>query len=143
MNEDDTDIIKKSILKLRKICNKLRKPKKKVKKINRQKALFGPKTPKNRDIQKKILFTPGALFIFKLGTAITVPGVNLDTKSLGFLDIVNAMSGGAFEKASIFALGVMPYMTASIVIQLLAMVIPALERLTKEGGEEGRQKRIE
>ena len=51
--------------------------------------------PKNRDIQKKILFTLGALFIFKLGTAITVPGVNLDTKNLGFLDIVNAMSGGA------------------------------------------------
>lgn len=90
---------------------------------------------KNRDIQKKILFTLGALFIFKLGTAITVPGVNLDTKSLGFLDIVNAMSGGAFEKASIFALGVMPYITASIVIQLLSMdIIPYLSDLRNQGG---------
>ena len=91
--------------------------------------------PKNRDIQKKILFTLGALFIFKLGTAITVPGVNLDTKSLGFLDIVNAMSGGALEKASIFALGVMPYITASIVIQLLSMdIIPYLSDLRNQGG---------
>lgn len=91
--------------------------------------------PKNRDIQKKILFTLGALFIFKLGTAITVPGVNLDTKSLGFLDIVNAMSGGAFEKASIFALGVMPYITASIVIQLLSMdIVPYLSDLRNQGG---------
>ena len=91
--------------------------------------------PKNRDIQKKILFTLGALFIFKLGTAITVPGVNLDTKNLGFLDIVNAMSGGAFEKASIFALGVMPYITASIVIQLLSMdIVPYLSDLRNQGG---------
>ena len=50
--------------------------------------------PKNRDIQKKILFTFAALFIFKLGTAITVPGVNIDKSGLGFLEIVNAMSGG-------------------------------------------------
>ena len=91
--------------------------------------------PKNRDIQKKILFTFAALFIFKLGTAITVPGVSLDTSKLGFLEIVNAMSGGAFEKASIFALGVMPYITASIVIQLLSMdIIPYLTELSKQGG---------
>jgi preprotein translocase subunit SecY len=91
--------------------------------------------PKNRDIQKKILFTFAALFIFKLGTTITVPGVDLDTANLGFLEIVNAMSGGAFEKASIFALGVMPYITASIVIQLLAMdIIPYLSELNKQGG---------
>ena len=54
---------------------------------------------KNRDIQKKILFTFAVLFIFKIGTTITVPGVTLDTNKLGFLEIVNAMSGGAFEKA--------------------------------------------
>lgn len=91
--------------------------------------------PKNRDIQKKILFTLGALFIFKLGTAITVPGVQLDTDKLGYLDIINAMSGGAFEKASIFALGVMPYITASIVIQLLSMdIVPYLSELRNQGG---------
>jgi preprotein translocase subunit SecY len=96
--------------------------------------------PKNRDIQKKILFTFAALFIFKFGTTITVPGVNLDTNSLGFLEIVNAMSGGAFEKASIFALGVMPYISASIVIQLLSMdIVPYLADLSKQGGT-GRNK---
>jgi preprotein translocase, SecY subunit len=90
---------------------------------------------KNRDIQKKILFTFAALFIFKLGTTITVPGINLDTTSLGFLEIVNAMSGGAFEKASIFALGVMPYISASIIIQLLSMdIVPYLADLSKQGG---------
>lgn len=91
--------------------------------------------PKNRDIQKKILFTFAALFIFKLGTAITVPGINLDTTNLEFLEIVNAMSGGAFERASIFALGVMPYISASIIIQLLSMdIIPYLSELSKQGG---------
>ncbi len=90
---------------------------------------------KNRDIQKKILFTFAVLFIFKIGTTITVPGVTLDTNKLGFLEIVNAMSGGAFEKASIFALGVMPYITASIVIQLLSMdIVPYLSELSKQGG---------
>ena len=91
--------------------------------------------PKNRDIQKKILFTFAALFIFKIGTTITVPGVTLDTKNLEFLEIVNAMSGGAFENASIFALGVMPYISASIIIQLLSMdIVPYLSELSKQGG---------
>ena len=91
--------------------------------------------PKNRDIQKKILFTFAALFVFKFGTTITVPGVQLDTKGLGFLEIVNAMSGGAFESASIFALGVMPYISASIIIQLLSMdIVPYLSELSKQGG---------
>jgi len=96
--------------------------------------------PKNRDIQKKILFTFVALFVFKIGTVITVPGVNIDSGSLGFLEIVNAMSGGAFENASIFALGVMPYISASIIIQLLSFnVVPYLSELRKQGGT-GRQK---
>lgn len=91
--------------------------------------------PKNRDIQKKILFTFAALFVFKFGTTITVPGVTLDTEGLGFLEIVNAMSGGAFESASIFALGVMPYISASIIIQLLSMdIVPYLSELSKQGG---------
>ena len=96
------------------------------------KQLFNPK---NKDIRKRILFTLAALFVFKIGTTITVPGVEIDTANLKFLDIVNAMSGGAFENASIFALGVMPYITASIVIQLLSMdIITYLSELTKQGG---------
>ena len=96
------------------------------------KQLFNPK---NKDIRKRILFTLAALFVFKIGTTITVPGVKIDTANLKFLDIVNAMSGGAFENASIFALGVMPYITASIIIQLLSMdIIPYLSELTKQGG---------
>ncbi len=96
------------------------------------KQLFNPK---NKDIRKRILFTFAALFVFKIGTTIVVPGVTLDTDNLKFLEIVNAMSGGAFESASIFALGVMPYITASIIIQLLSMdIIPYLSELSKQGG---------
>ena len=96
------------------------------------KQLFNPK---NKDIRRRILFTFAALFVFKIGTTIVVPGVKLDTNNLKFLEIVNAMSGGAFENASIFALGVMPYITASIIIQLLSMdIIPYLSELTKQGG---------
>jgi preprotein translocase subunit SecY len=90
---------------------------------------------KNKDLQKKILFTLAALFIFKLGTAIIVPGVdNTSLGNLGFLELLNTMGGGAMEKFSIFALGVMPYITASIIIQLLSMdIIPYLTELTKQG----------
>lgn len=101
------------------------------------KQLFNPK---NKDIIKRIIYTFAALFVFKIGTTIAVPGVNLSTDKLNFLEIVNAMSGGAFEKASIFALGVMPYITSSIIIQLLSMdIIPYLTELTKQGGV-GREK---
>ena len=90
---------------------------------------------KNKDIRKRILFTFATLFVFKIGTTITVPGVDKQQLDLSFLEILNAMSGGAFEQASIFALGVMPYITASIVIQLLSMdIIPYLTELTKQGG---------
>lgn len=93
--------------------------------------------PKNRDLQKRILFTLGALFIFKLGIAIIVPGIDknaLGTNNLGFLELVNAMGGGAMERFSIFSLGVMPYITASIVIQLLEMdIVPYFAELSKEG----------
>ena len=96
------------------------------------KQLFNPK---NKDIRRRILFTFAALFVFKIGTTIVVPGVKLDTNNLKFLEIVNAMSGGAFENASIFALGVMPYITASIIVQLLSMdIIPYFSELTKQGG---------
>ncbi len=99
--------------------------------------------PKNRDLLKRILFTLGALFIFKLGTTIIVPGIDqnaLGTNNLGFLELINAMGGGAMERFSIFSLGVMPYITASIIIQLLQMdIIPYLADLAKQG-HTGRQK---
>lgn len=101
------------------------------------KQLFNPK---NKDLQKKLLFTLVALIIFKIGTAITVPGVNIDRSKMGIFEILNAMSGGAFEKASIFALGVTPYITSQIIVQLLSMdIIPYFSELTKQGGV-GRRK---
>ena len=96
--------------------------------------------PKNKDLQKKILFTLLVLFIFKLGASITVPGVSVSSNDLSFFEMLNAMSGGAFEKASIFALSVTPYITAQIIIQLLSMdIIPYFSELSKQGGV-GRRK---
>lgn len=97
-------------------------------------------SPKNRDLLKSIIFTLVALFIFKLGTSITVPGAKIATNNLSFFEILNAMSGGAFEHASIFALSVTPYITAQIIIQLLSMdIVPYLADLSKQGGV-GRRK---
>ena len=101
------------------------------------------KTP---EVRKKILYTLLLIVIFRLGCYITVPGV--DTFALsevfgntnGIASLIDMISGGAFSRFSIFAMSISPYITASIVIQLLAMIIPSLERLTKEGGEEGRKK---
>ena len=97
------------------------------------------------DVRKRLLYTLVLIVIFRFGCYITVPGV--DTFQLseafsgqGFASLINLISGGAFSRLSVFAMSISPYITASIVIQLLAMVIPALERLTKEGGEEGRSK---
>ena len=102
------------------------------------------KTP---DIRKRILYTILLIVIFRLGSFITVPGVNLvlldevmTEASSGLTGLIDLISGGAFSRLSLFALGINPYITASIVIQLLAMVIPSLERLAKEGGEEGKAK---
>ena len=96
--------------------------------------------PKNRDLLKRILFTLAALFVFKIGTSIIIPGVKVNTSGMNFLEIMDAMSGGAFNNASIFALGVSPYITASIVIQLLsADIVPYLSELSKQGGV-GRKK---
>ena len=97
-------------------------------------------TSKNRDLLKRILFTLAALFVFKIGTSIIVPGVKVSTSGMSFLEVINAMSGGAFTRASIFALGVTPYITAQIIIQLLcADIVPYLAELSKQGGV-GRRK---
>ena len=101
------------------------------------------KTP---DVRKRILYTLLLIVVFRLGCYITVPGVNSITLSEamssnnGIAGLIDIISGGAFSRFSVFAMSISPYITASIVIQLLAMIIPSLERLTKEGGEEGRKK---
>lgn len=91
--------------------------------------------PKNKDLRKRILFTLLVLFIFKLGTTIIVPGVDTSNfDNLGYFELLNIFGGGALEKFSILALGVMPYITASIIIQLLQMdMIPYLTELGKQG----------
>ena len=101
------------------------------------------KTP---EIRKKILYTLLLIVLFRLGCYITIPMVDIvalqgsmDAYSNSVTGMINMISGGAFSRLSIFAMSITPYITASIVIQLLAMVIPSLERLTKEGGEEGRK----
>ncbi len=101
------------------------------------------KTP---DVRKKLLYTLVLIIVFRLGCFITIPGVDAFAlsdamnSSNGVAGLINIISGGAFSRFSIFAMSISPYITASIVIQLLGMVIPALERLAKEGGEEGRKK---
>ena len=100
------------------------------------------------ELRKKILFTLFILLIFRLGNAVPVPYVNVDALTAYFnaelsdtiLGLYNAMSGSAFSMATVFALSIQPYINASIIIQLLTIAIPALERLSKEGGEEGKQK---
>ena len=97
-------------------------------------------SPINKDLRKRILFTLGALLIFVVGTGIQIPGTPNVTGSLGFLDLINVMGGGALKQFSIFALGVMPYITASIIVELLSKdVLPALTELTKQG-QSGRKK---
>lgn len=102
------------------------------------------KTP---ELRKKLLFTIFALLIFRLGAAIPVPYINTDmlqqaisANSGTIFGLLNTMSGSAFSRATLFALSIQPYINASIIIQLLTIAIPALEKLQKEGGEEGKKK---
>ena len=101
------------------------------------------KTP---DVRKRLLYTLLLIVVFRLGCYITVPGVDsialndAMNNTQGIAGLIDMISGGAFSRFSVFAMSISPYITASIVIQLLAMIIPSLERLTKEGGEEGRKK---
>ena len=99
------------------------------------------------ELRKKIIFTIMILLIFRLGNAIPVPYVNtellqqyLDGMGTTVLGLYNVMSGGAFAQATVFALGVQPYINSSIIIQLLTIAIPALERLARDGGEAGKKK---
>ena len=99
------------------------------------------------ELRRKLLFVVFALLIFRLGSAVPVPFINgqllsnqLNTMSGTIFGLLGAMNGTAFSHATVFALGVQPYINSSIIVQLLTVAIPALERLQKEGGEEGRKK---
>lgn len=101
---------------------------------------------KIEDLKKRILYTIGVILIYRLGSYVVIPGVDpsqlaalQNQTSSGILGLLNMFSGGAFSNASIFALGIMPYISASIVIQLLGMAIPYFQKLQKEG-ESGRNK---
>jgi preprotein translocase subunit SecY len=99
------------------------------------------------DIRKKLAFTAAMLALYRLGAYIPAPGVNVDAVKevssnfggAGILNFLNQFSGGSLSRLSLFALGIMPYITASIILQLLTVVVPSLERLSKEG-EVGQQK---
>ena len=100
------------------------------------------------ELRKKILFTLLVLLIYRLGSCVPVPYINVDVLNSYFtqqlsntvLGLYNAMSGSAFSQATVFALGIQPYINASIIIELLCIAIPALERLAKDEGEEGKKK---
>ncbi len=100
------------------------------------------------ELRKKILFTVFILMIYRLGNAVPVPYVDVallkeyfdQNLSNTVLGLYNAMSGSAFSRATVFALSINPYINSSIIMQLLCIAIPALERLQKDGGEEGRKK---
>ncbi len=101
---------------------------------------------KIEELKKRILYTLGIILVYRFGSYVVIPGVdpsmlsNLQNQaSSGLLGLLNMFSGGAFSNASVFALGIMPYISASIVIQLLGMAIPYFQRLQREG-ESGRRK---
>ncbi|HEY8261229.1 MAG TPA: preprotein translocase subunit SecY, partial [Methylosinus sp.] len=97
------------------------------------------------ELKKRIWFTLGALIVYRLGTYIPLPGIDPDAfaksffgQSKGVLELFNMFAGGAVQRSAIFALNIMPYISASIIIQLLTTVIPTLEQVKKEG-EQGRK----
>ena len=99
-----------------------------------------------QDLRNRILLTIGFIAIYRFGSFVVIPGVDSaqlsalqDQASDGLLGLLNLFTGGAFAQASIFALGIMPYISASIVIQLLGMAIPYFQKLQREG-ESGRRK---
>src|SRR5690606_6757775 len=101
---------------------------------------------KATELHKRIWFTLLALVVYRIGTFIPVPGVDpgamaapIQNQAGGLLGMFNMFSGGAVERMPIFALNVMPYISASIIVQLLGSVYPPWEKLKKEGGESGRK----
>ena len=99
------------------------------------------------ELRKRLLITLFLVLIYRLGCYVVLPGISTEairdlanfTNKSGLMQLLDMFSGGAFSQASIFALGIMPYITASIVIQLLGMVLPSFQKMQREG-ESGRQK---
>ena len=97
------------------------------------------------ELRKKLIFTALIMLLYRIGNVIPVPYINVDALTYYFnttlsdtiLGLYNAMSGSAFAQATVLALSIQPYINSSIIIQLLTIAIPALERLQKDGGEEG------
>ena len=105
-------------------------------------SAFGKAT----ELRKRILFTIGLLIVYRLGTFIPVPGIDgaelrqfMETAAQGIGGMLSMFTGGALGRMGIFALGIMPYISASIIVQLMTAMVPALEQLKKEG-EQGRKK---
>lgn len=103
---------------------------------------------KATELHKRLLFTLGALLVYRIGTFVPIPGINSEAflaffqnpeGQRGILDMFNMFSGGAVERMAVFALNVMPYISASIIVQLMQAVYPPWEKLKKEGGESGRK----
>ena len=103
---------------------------------------------KATELHKRLLFTLGALLVYRIGTYVPIPGINSEAflaffqnpdGQRGILDMFNMFSGGAVERMAVFALNVMPYISASIIVQLMGAVYPPWEKLKKEGGESGRK----
>ena len=101
---------------------------------------------KAKELQSRILFALGMLIVYRLGTFIPVPGIDAvalkefaDQAQTGITGILSMFTGGAISRMAIFALGIMPYISASIIVQLMTAMVPALEQLKKEG-EQGRKK---
>ena len=99
------------------------------------------------EVRKRLLFTILLLIIFRFGTHVSVPFVNfarldgvMNTANNGLLGMINLITGGAFARLSVFAMSISPYISASIIVQLLGMLLPSLEMMMKEGGEQGKQK---
>ena len=95
---------------------------------------------KAKELRQRILFTLGALIVARLGTYIPMPGIDpaglsqfINSQSGGLLDVFNTLAGGAVQRMAIFALGIMPYISSSIIMQLMTTVIPELEARKKEG----------
>ena len=103
---------------------------------------------KIKELRTRILFTMGMLAVFRFGSYVVLPGVNAQAMQAGMdsrgandiLGLIKTFTGGAFSQASVFALGIMPYITASIIIQLLGFAVPYFQRLQQKEGESGRKK---
>ena len=105
---------------------------------------------KIKELRNRILFTLLMIAVYRLGSRIVLPGVvpsvlenfNSNRNSNDLLGLINVFTGGAFNNAAIFALGIMPYITASIIIQLLGFAVPYFQRLKQKEGESGRKKSV-